>query len=77
MNATLLDAPRVVAATAALALALVIALIAPTIAGDTDLRFRDRAASQAPLTQSADVPPATWARDPLLSPLETLREVPR
>jgi hypothetical protein len=79
MNATLLHTPRALAAAvAALVLALAAALVAPTIAGDLDARFDNRpAASQTSATQPDALAPATWARTPLASPLETLREVPR
>ena len=75
MNATLLNAPRALAAaTAALALALVVALIAPAIAGDLSRRLDQRSSAPASTTGQAVVLPATWAHAPLASPLEQLRK---
>jgi hypothetical protein len=73
MNPTFLDAPRALAAAAvAFALMLVLVLIAPAVTAELDGRFGDRSVAEAgPVPQA--VGPATWAQDPLASPLETLR----
>jgi hypothetical protein len=70
VNATLFDAPRALAATAAaFALPLVIALIAPAAIGTVQERLGDHQASvSAPARTSVTTSP-TWAR----TPLEALR----
>ena len=66
MNATLLHAPRALAATvAAFALAIVIALIASAAIGTAQERLGERPTSP------------TWANAPLASPLDALRQVRR
>ena len=78
MNATLPHAPRAVAAAAlAFALALLIALVAPAVIDDLGERLGDRTVSASAPSPSLTAPSPTWAQDPLASPSQTLREVPR
>jgi hypothetical protein len=73
VNATLFNAHRALAAAIALTLAVVAGVLAPPLADDLDARLNDRAASQ-PALVNTEVPPATWAHNPLASPLDVLRD---
>ena len=72
MNATLLNTHRALAAVIALMLALAVSFLAPPLANDLDARLNDRAPSEAAPVHTK-VPPATWAHDPLASPIDVLR----
>jgi hypothetical protein len=74
VHAAQLHAPRAVAAAlAAFVLALAIALLLPSAIGGLELRSTDRTAP----TTTTTTPAPTWHTDPLASPIDGLREVPR
>jgi len=78
VNATLLHAPRALAATvAAFALAIVIALIASAAIGTAQERLGERPTPAPANSPSAAVSSPTWANAPLASPLDALRQVRR
>jgi hypothetical protein len=73
VNATFPTPHRTLAAAAAaLVIAIVLGALAPPLAGDVATMFGDGAASTAATEQRSAVPPATWAHDPLASPLRLL-----
>jgi hypothetical protein len=78
MNATLPNAPRALAATAAaFVLALIIALLAPAAIEAVQEHLGDRPISTPTSSRTVVAPAPTWAQAPLASPIEALREIPR
>jgi hypothetical protein len=73
VNPTLFNAQRALAAAIALTLAVVAWFLATALADDLGARLNDRGASE-PAVTSTQLPPATWADDPLASPINALQD---